>query len=257
MITSTVLETDGIGMTCITKSGKTSSHSEEENSLCIEKKVCRGFNTEETDANLLQEFVIENEILFDCEQMFLNKTLDVESNNDWNDMIWPCNEVDERKEEELGICAPPTVVEGYELEVPNSDLEIPSFHSASETDILKWIIDDQQIDLDLDVEMSNLADVPVILADDVAAETAIKEEAKYEAKGEDEKYRRMRDQNNEASRRCRLNRKRKKKEMEEECQLLEERNEFLKQQLAEMDAEVKNWKKRLILDIRMQKEPIV
>merc|ERR1712073_278132 len=74
-------------------------------------------------------------------------------------------------------------------------------------------------------------------------------EVKTEDLGEDEKYRKMRIQNNEASRKCRLNRKRKQEDMEEECKLLEERNVFLKSRLEEMEHEVKVWKKKLLSDI--------
>merc|ERR1712018_1115304 len=49
-------------------------------------------------------------------------------------------------------------------------------------------------------------------------------EVKIELLSEDEKYRKMRVQNNEASKRCRANRKRKHLEMEEEVVSLQERN---------------------------------
>jgi len=38
--------------------------------------------------------------------------------------------------------------------------------------------------------------------------------------------------------------------MEEECELLQQRNEFLKMRVEEMEKEVKAWKKKLLSDIK-------
>merc|ERR1712088_1186250 len=119
------------------------------------------------------------------------------------------------------------------------------------------IIDDQQIE-DLPIFEECKAEVspelhndPVSLSQDVSKiSSQINVEVKSEDLGEDEKYRKMRIQNNEASRKCRLNRKRKQQDMEEECKLLEERNVFLKSRLEEMEQEVKVWKKKLLMDIK-------
>merc|ERR1712088_147441 len=118
------------------------------------------------------------------------------------------------------------------------------------------IIDDQQIE-DLPIFEECKAEVspelhnnPVSLPQEVSkisSQTNV--EVKSEDLGEDEKYRKMRSQNNEASRKCRLNRKRKQEDMEEECKLLEERNVFLKFRLEEMEQEVKAWKEKLLTDI--------
>jgi len=83
---------------------------------------------------------------------------------------------------------------------------------------------------------------------EISSQTKVK--VKSEDLGEDEKYRKMRIQNNEASRKCRQNRKRKQQDMEEECKLLEERNVFLKSRLEDMEEEVKVWKKKLLMDIK-------
>merc|ERR1712062_930905 len=128
-------------------------------------------------------------------------------------------------------------------------------------DVLKWIIDDQQIDELPILENSQLEETQAIHSIPISSKSEttefilqeivlpVKVEVKTEDLGEDEKYRKMRSQNNEASRKCRLNRKRKQEDMEEECKLLEERNVFLKSRLEEMEQEVKAWKKKLLTDI--------
>merc|ERR1712128_171025 len=120
-------------------------------------------------------------------------------------------------------------------------------------DVLKWVIDDQQID-DLPIfdhsqpeETSLLHNVPVNIPE-ISQFTKV--EIKTEDLGEDEKYRKMRSQNNEASRKCRMNRKRKQEDMEEEVDLLQERNAFLKSRMEEVEQEVKLWKKKLLSDIK-------
>lgn len=56
------------------------------------------------------------------------------------------------------------------------------------------------------------------------------------------KYRRMRDLNNEASKKCRQKRKEKQSVVEVECQREEEKNTALMQKLEEMESEVANWR---------------
>merc|ERR1712123_219361 len=118
-------------------------------------------------------------------------------------------------------------------------------------DVLKWIIDDQQIG-DLPIfdhcqpeETSDLHNVPVNIPESTTPffMTEIPEisqftkvEIKTEELGEDEK--------------CRMNRKRKQQDMEEEVDLLQERNAFLKSRMEEMEQEVKLWKKKLLSDIK-------
>merc|ERR1712018_245252 len=60
------------------------------------------------------------------------------------------------------------------------------------------------------------------------------------------KYRRMRDLNNAASKRCRVNRKRKFEEMETEVQREEARNAKLKIQMEALEIQVDNFKKMII-----------
>ncbi|KAF5292755.1 hypothetical protein FQR65_LT11163 [Abscondita terminalis] len=63
---------------------------------------------------------------------------------------------------------------------------------------------------------------------------------------EDEKYREMRDKNNEASRKSRLKRKLKENAQEEEVQELEERNIKLKAQVSELERTVNNFRTNLM-----------
>eukprot|EP00092_Neocalanus_flemingeri_P035971 GFUD01039165.1.p1 GENE.GFUD01039165.1~~GFUD01039165.1.p1 ORF type:complete len:350 (+),score=120.73 GFUD01039165.1:119-1168(+) len=56
------------------------------------------------------------------------------------------------------------------------------------------------------------------------------------------KYRRMRDLNNEASKKCRKNRKVKQSGKEQECQKLEEKNRMLKEKMLIKESEVAVWR---------------
>ena len=56
------------------------------------------------------------------------------------------------------------------------------------------------------------------------------------------KYRRMRDLNNEASRKCRMNRKQKLNAKEQECQEEEETYKMLKEKLQQMELEAAGWR---------------
>jgi len=67
------------------------------------------------------------------------------------------------------------------------------------------------------------------------------------------KYRRMRDLNNAASKRCRVNRKRKFEEMETEVQREEARNAKLKIQMEALEIQVDNFKKMIIDMIKTKK----
>jgi len=171
------------------------------------------------------------------------------------------------------ICAPPAIVEGnvepiideqnliskVTIETVDEKNAESTFH-IEDNDVLKWIIDDQRID-DLPIlENSKIDETPHTTQGLQTLETTeiliqeltlpVNVEVKTEDLGEDEKYRKMRIQNNEASRKCRLNRKRKHQDMEEESKLLEERNVFLKTRLEQMEQEVKVWKKKLLSDIK-------
>merc|ERR1711931_39448 len=132
--------------------------------------------------------------------------------------IWGCETFDS---EVLGPCLPAAEVEGVAVVKD----EVENVLDIENQDLLKWIINDQQIDdlahFDLTpTEYIVPAAAPVNNPPEFFVE--IKEENK-ELK-DDEKYRKMRDQNNEASKKCRANRKRKLVEVEKEAEELEVRN---------------------------------
>merc|ERR1712126_449223 len=72
------------------------------------------------------------------------------------------------------------------------------------------------------------------------------EKVKMESLTQDEKYRRMREQNNRASQACRAKRKRKLVEEQEEMMRLEERNKVLVDTMRRMEAEVTQMKKMIL-----------
>merc|ERR1712241_1574138 len=69
---------------------------------------------------------------------------------------------------------------------------------------------------------------------------------KMEELTEEEKYRRMREQNNRASQACRAKRKRKLAEEEEELTILQQKNIQLQTVLKNMEEEVALYKKRIL-----------
>lgn len=197
---------------------------------------------------------------------------------DFTEDIWGATSFnDVASTEDFGPCAPATLVEGAEtvieepLEItPDTALDI------DHVDLLKWIIDDQEIDDLQTADITNdAADVmtttttaaervsvivPVsdIKADPVEAslepsmEPAFEISIKMENLTEDEKYRKMREQNNEASRKCRMKRKRKLQEAEDELQQLMERNILLKAKLETMERQVKKFKTIVLADISVK-----
>merc|ERR1711981_1137127 len=259
-----------------------STHSTQgaENSPSTAKRLYRDFNTlpsalntpEITDFNFeenFEEFFTRNSL--GIEAMKTNETPMDETDFSQPEEIWGYKTFND-DDDDFGVCAPPSIVEGttdtvtaeevlftFEAPVEHLTEEAPESNFDIEAnDVLKWIIDDQQIE-DLPIfehsqpeEISALHTVavtlpeqPFTIAEISEASASVEVEVKTEDLGEDEKYRKMRIQNNEASRKCRLNRKRKHQDMEEECKLLEERNVFLKTRLEQMEQEVKVWKKKL------------
>ena len=206
----------------------------------------------------------------------MNEPITIDTDFSQPEEIWGYKTFND--DDDFGICAPPSIVEGtVEHENVEENLMEPPLESVGEeypeatfeienNDVLKWIIDDQQID-DLPILNNSQVEptpfihtIPLALPESSATTTflmeeipltsqPIKIEVKTEDLREDEKYRKMRCQNNEASKKCRINRKRKQGDMEEECELLQERNVFLKSRLEEMEQEVKAWKKKLLSDI--------
>merc|ERR1712002_1251124 len=254
-----------------------------ENCPSTGKSLCRGFNTPTSTLNTedimdlkfeenFEEFFSRNH--FGNEAMKTNETpIDdsVEIEYDFNqpEEIWGINTFND--DENFEVCAPPSIVEGAEVDSTTEEvlftLQAPVHNIAEEApqssfdietnDVLQWIIDDQQIE-DLPIfeecktevtpELHNFLASSSQVVSEISSQTKVK--VKSEDLGEDEKYRKMRIQNNEASRKCRQNRKRKQQDMEEECKLLEERNAFLKSRLEDMEQEVKVWKKKLLMDIK-------
>jgi hypothetical protein len=70
------------------------------------------------------------------------------------------------------------------------------------------------------------------------------------------KYRRMRDLNNEASKRCRQNRKRKQSGLEVEAEALQKRNAVLKARCLKMETLVERMKKQFLKRIAKPKTPL-
>jgi len=123
---------------------------------------------------------------------------------------------------------------------------------SSETDdLLKWIMDDNQI---ADFNFPNEAEEATtsFLIEEVKEEMGEASKAnkrsrvKTEELTEEEKYRRMREQNNKASQACRAKRKRKLAEEEQELTILQEKNIHLQAVFKSMQEEVALYKKRIL-----------
>jgi len=256
------------------------------------KSLYRDFNTlssalntpDITDLNFnenFEEFFTSNDFGNEAMKTLetpMNEPITIDTDFSQPEEIWGYKTFND--DDDFGICAPPSIVEGT-LQIGNVEellinveepVELMVEESTKQTfdvetnDVLKWIIDDQQID-DLQIfenpqpeVTTEMHTVPVNLPESSTTAFFVEEipeisqltkvEVKTEDLGEDEKYRKMRSQNNEASRKCRMNRKRKQQDMEEECELLQERNTFLKSRLEEIEQEVKLWKKKLLSDIK-------
>jgi len=168
---------------------------------------------------------------------------------------------------DYGLCLPATLVEGSladsedSLTVPETDPA--ALEECENIDILQWIVEDQDIDPlaacevakpEQPAEATRVSVIVPVSSPSTSfyintLEDQEEVKVKLEPLGEDEKYRKMRSQNNEASKRCRENRKRKAKEMEGELELLEERNQKLKETFESMEREVKAMKRQLLSNI--------
>jgi len=172
---------------------------------------------------------------------------------------------------EYGLCLPATLVEGSPADSHDS-LTVPETNPAAleeceNIDLLQWIVEDQEIDplaacevaqpeqpaeakrVSVIVPVSSPSTSFYINTLEQLEQLEHQQEVKLEPLGEDEKYRKMRIQNNEASKRCRENRKRKAKEMEDELAFLEGKNQKLKETFESMEREVKAMKRRLLSNI--------
>merc|ERR1711902_235805 len=120
----------------------------------------------------------------------------------------------------LGLCLPAVEAEGR-IELPvnvannNGNGSSSNVDSSETDDLLKWIMDDTQI--------ANFA-FPDEEEEAEEVTKAKRSRIKMEELTEEEKYRRMREQNNRASQACRAKRKRNLAEEEQELTTLQEKN---------------------------------
>ena len=148
----------------------------------------------------------------------------------------------------LGLCLPAVEAEGrIELPVDIANNTSSSNVESSETDdLLKWIMDDTQIanfafpdEVEEATTSFLITEVKVEEEKTEEVTKAKRSRIKMEELTEEEKYRRMREQNNRASQACRAKRKRKLAEEETELAILEQKNIQLQAVLKDMEKEVK------------------
>lgn len=166
---------------------------------------------------------------------------------------------------ELGLCAPANVVEGAADELQPQEAASSALCQSNDPlelenlDLLQWIVNDQDINIEIEEPKQEVPQQEVervsVIVPVVSQQFRIEPlEVKTENLTEDEKYRRMRDQNNEASKRCRANRKRKHQETDEELERLQQRNMVLRAQMDQMEREVKELKSKFLSDITISKK---
>lgn len=158
----------------------------------------------------------------------------------------------------LGLCLPAVEAEGrieLPVDVANSNNNTSSSNvESSETDnLLKWIMDDTQIanfafpdEVEEATTSFLITEVKVEEENTEEVTKAKRSRIKMEELTEEEKYRRMREQNNRASQACRAKRKRKLAEEETELAILEQKNIQLQAVLKDMEKEVASYKKRIL-----------
>merc|ERR1712066_1117563 len=158
----------------------------------------------------------------------------------------------------LWLCLPAVEAEGR-IELPvnaannNSNSSSSNVDSSESDDLLKWIMDDTQIANfafpDEVEEATTSFFIKEVKVEEEKAEEVTKAKRsriKMEELTEEEKYRRMREQNNRASQACRAKRKRKLAEEEEELTILQQKNIQLQTLLKNMEKEVASYKKRIL-----------
>merc|ERR1712180_22301 len=154
----------------------------------------------------------------------------------------------------LGLCLPAIEAEGR-IELPVSVVG-NNVESSEADDLLKWIMDDNQIaDFNFPNEVEEATTSFLIKGMKVevmkeemgeATKANKRSRVKMEELTEEEKYRRMREQNNRASQACRAKRKRKLAEEEQELTSLQEKNIRLQAVFKSMQEEVALYKKRIL-----------
>merc|ERR1712223_298131 len=155
----------------------------------------------------------------------------------------------------LGLCLPAIEAEGR-IELPVSVVGNNNVESSEADDLLKWIMDDNQIaDFNFPNEVEEATTSFLIEGMKVemmkeemgeATKANKRSRVKMEELTGEEKYRRMREQNNRASQACRAKRKRKLAEEEQELTTLQEKNIHLQAVFKSMQEEVALYKKRIL-----------
>merc|ERR1712004_667659 len=150
----------------------------------------------------------------------------------------------------LGLCLPAIEAEGR-IELPVSVVGNNNVEASEADDLLKWIMDDNQIaDFNFPNEVEEattsflIEEVKVEMGE--ATKANKRSRVKMEELTQEEKYRRMREQNNRASQACRAKRKRKLAEEEQELTTLQEKNIHLQAVFKSMQEEVALYKKRIL-----------
>jgi len=177
----------------------------------------------------------------------------VEVINNNTETVWAGVSFDDAN---LGLCLPAIEAEGR-IELPVNNNNNNSNMESSETDdLLKWIMDDTQIaDFAFPNEVEEATTsflIKEVKVEEVKTEKveeatkAKRSRIKMEELTEEEKYRRMREQNNRASQACRAKRKRKLAEEETELAILQQKNIQLQAVLKDMEKEVASYKKRIL-----------
>merc|ERR1712173_147917 len=149
----------------------------------------------------------------------------------------------------LGLCLPAIEAEGR-IELPVSVVG-NNVESSETDDLLKWIMDDNQIadfNFPNEVEEATTSFLIEEVKEEMGEATKANKRSrvKTEELTEEEKYRRMREQNNKASQACRAKRKRKLAEEEQELTILQEKNIHLQAVFKSMQEEVALYKKRIL-----------
>merc|ERR1711902_58683 len=154
----------------------------------------------------------------------------------------------------LGLCLPAVEAEGR-IELPvnvannNGNGSRSNVDSSETDDLLKWIMDDTQIANFAFPDDQEEATTSFFIKEVKVEEEKTEEVTKAKRsriKTEEEKYQRMREQNNRASQACRAKRKRKLAEEETELAILEQKNIQLQAVLKDMEKEVASYKKRIL-----------
>jgi len=244
--------------------------------LATGNNLCRGFNTAESELNTpdITDMDIGNILAtqhIDIADLINTADTHTDTRMETREDVWGYESFDVFQSSDYGLCLPATLVEGSQaspaadddsLNVPDSDTAL--LEEYQNIDILKWIVEDQDIQDPISAnEVSEQAEevkrvsviVPVSSPSTAFYINSLTEEEEKEVKvkvenlTEDEKYRRMRVQNNDASKRCREKRKRKHQEMEEELEFLQDKNQNLKEKVELMEREVRAMKRRLLDDI--------